>query len=437
LPIPAGISGHISSPTDIDHVRFLAKKGDRLVIEVFARRRESPLDSLIEVLTSDGRPVGRHTLRPVAETYTELRDHDSRVRGLRLSSWDDFQVNDLLMLGGEVVKVQILPLGPDEDVKFFEKDNIRRGFLGTTPQAHALNTAAYKIEVHPPGKRFPPNGMPVVDLPYRNDDGGPGFDSDSWLLFDVPADGEYVVRLRDVRQAGGDDFTYRLVIRPQAEDFRLALNPENPNIPRGGSLPVTITAERLDGFNGPIDVRLVGLPPGITATEGRIHPDAYSCIVTLTAGDTPALVAAKTGSRFGVIGQARINGRGVEHPTIPSFGSHQVSVTSPPDLFVRVEPSSATIVPGEELRFTVTIERRNGFEGRVPIEVSNLPHGLRVLDVGLNGVLVTEESHSRTFVVHCDPWAPPGPASFYAVGRVEKKNERHASAPLLIDVKGR
>jgi hypothetical protein len=431
-------------------VSFDARKGDRLTIETVARRLGSPLDSVIDVLDAAGKPVPRHTLRAVAETYTVLRDHDSRSKGIRLQHWEDVQPNDFMMLGDEILKVQILPLGPDEDVKYFDKGGLRLGYLGTTPAAHAINSAAYKVEVHPPGATFAPNGMPVVTLNYSNDDGGPGLGSDSQILFDVPADGRYVVRVRDVRNLGGDDFVYRLVIRPRQQDFRISLDPENPNIPRGGSLPVTVNLDRLDGFNGPVDIRVEGLQAGITATGTRIGPDLFSGILTLTAaenagepgipvsnepdgaqpkGDSPQPLT------FKVTGSARIDDRMVERPTTPGFGLHQVSVTSPPDLKVSVEPAVATISPGQELKFNVTIERRNAFSGRVPVDVLNLPHGLRVLDVGLNGVLINENEVSRSFVVACDPWAEPGPLLFYAAPKVEAKNERHASAPLRLEVR--
>lgn len=509
LPVPGAISGRIGAAapdaktapdpvvpatrhppraTHSDHVAFDAKQGQRLTVEVFARRIGSPLDPVLEILTADGQPVVRHTLRAVAETYTVLRDHDSRSKGIRLNNWEDFQVNDLLLLGGELVKIQILPLGPDEDVKFFDKGGVRLGMLGTTPEAHAINSPAYKVELHPPGQAFPPNGMPVLPLYYRNDDGGPDTQGDSRLLFDAPADGRYIVRLHDVRNLSGEDFVYRLVVRPRNEDFRISLDPENPNVPRGGILPVTVTADRLDGFSGPIDVRIEGLPEGITATASQIDPNGFTCVLTLAASETApqpiseatvrrmgtlarlplaqpetaasptgetvvrgtglqtrlplaqvakvAPAAAVTGLQWKVLGSARIGDNLIEHATTPAFGAHQVSITSPPDLVVRVEPAVAAIEPGQELRFTATVDRRNGFKGRVPIDVQNLPHGLRVLDVGLNGVLVTEETISRSFVVHCDPWAIPGPVTFYASGRVESKsNERHASPPIRLEVK--
>ncbi|MBS0260807.1 MAG: hypothetical protein JSS02_02525 [Planctomycetes bacterium] len=453
VPVPSAISGRIAksarapgtaSPSagDADLVMFEARRGERLTLETRARQAGSPLDTVIDVLDAAGQPVPRATLRSVAETYSVLRDHDSRSAGIRLQHWEDFQPNDLLMLADEIVKVQIMPLGPDEDVKFFQKGGVRMGFLGTTPQAHAINSSAYKIEVHPPGTTFPPNGMPVVTLAYQNDDGGPGFGSDSQILFDVPADGRYYARVRDVRGLGGDDFVYRLVIRPRQEDFRVSLDPENPNVPRGGSLPVTVNLDRIDGFNGWVDIRLEGLPAGITATATRIGPDLFTGVLTLTAAETAGSPASDLPAgtnpgplAFRVIGNAQIGEKVVEHATTPGFGLHEVTVTSPPDLKVRVEPLEAAILPGQEVRFTVTIDRQNGFAGRVPVDVLNLPHGLRVLDVGLNGVLINEQETSRSFVVACDPWAPAGPHLFYAAPRVESKGERHASAPLRLDVK--
>jgi hypothetical protein len=160
-----------------------------------------------------------------------------------------------------------------------------------------------------------------------------------------------------------------------------------------------------------------------------------NCVLTLTAD--AAAPAPEGPAAFGlkVVGRAELAGAAAERSTSPGFGGHQVTITSPPDLIVRVEPAIAVIRPGQELQFTVSIERQNGVTGRVPIDVLNLPHGLRVLDVGLNGVLITEQTSSRTFVVRCDPWAEPGPVPFYAAARIEAKgNERHASSPARIEV---
>ena len=84
--------------------------------------------------------------------------------------------------------------------------------LETTPEQHPMLQPMYKIEIHPPGTKFPAGGVATTTLTYENDDGGPSYSKDS-LTFTSPADGDYLVRVADVRGLGGDDFGYHLVLR--------------------------------------------------------------------------------------------------------------------------------------------------------------------------------------------------------------------------------
>ena len=91
-------------------------------------------------------------------------------------------------------------------------------------------------------------------------------------MFEAPSDGDYLVRIRDVRNAQGNDFAYRLTLAPPQPDFTLALETKNPNIPRGDAVPVMVTVSRLDGFEGPVDVELLDLPPGNQRNAGADPP---------------------------------------------------------------------------------------------------------------------------------------------------------------------
>ena len=102
------------------------------------------------------------------------------------------------------------------------------------------------MQILPPGTKPSPNGLPTTSLYYRNDDGGAGYGKDSLLHFTAPADGEYLVRIRDVQGLGGENYSYRLTVRRPHPDFRLAVNPRNPNVPMGGSIVMTVTAFRMD-----------------------------------------------------------------------------------------------------------------------------------------------------------------------------------------------
>jgi hypothetical protein len=93
-----------------------------------------------------------------------------------------------------------------------------------------------------------------------------------------------------------------------------------------------------------------------------------------------------------------------------------------------------TVKPGGEVRLTVAIERRNGFAGRVPLEVRGLPHGVRVLDIGLNGILITEKESRRTIVIYCEPWVKPTEHPFVVLSRREGTNVEHAAGSVLLKV---
>ena len=84
---------------------------------------------------------------------------------------------------------------------------------------------------------------------------------------------------------------------------------------------------------------------------------------------------------------------------------------------------------------TVKVERRNGFAGRIPLEVRGLPHGVRVLDVGLNGILITEKETTRTFVIYAEPWVEPTEHPFVVLAKQEGKNAEYAAKSVLLRVK--
>ena len=229
-------------------------EGQQVVISVAANRLGSPLDSIVDVLDARGREMPRAVLRPVWETTIDLRDQNSSSSGMRLLSWSALRRGDWVYVDRELLQVSELPKGPDEDTSFTSFRGRRVAFEDTTRKGHALGRPVYKVERHPPGATFSPNGLPLFTLVYRNDDGGPMWGKDSRLTFTAPAAGEYVVRIRDARGESGPLYAYRLTLAPPRPDFELFVSPSNPNVPRGGRVPVTVTAYRHDGFDGAIEV---------------------------------------------------------------------------------------------------------------------------------------------------------------------------------------
>jgi WD40 repeat protein len=430
LPVPGTGNGVIATPGGAECWRFAAKKGQRLVVEVNARRLGSPLDSTIEILDAHGQPVPRATLRCLAQTYATFRDHDSTSPGIRLENWSELAMNDYLYVGGELIRIAELPRNPDDDCRFVSVAGKRFTFLDTTPTYHALGTPMYKVAIRPPDTTFPPNGLPVFTLYYRNDDGGPGYGKDSRLRFDAPTDGEYQVRVREARGQGGPSYTYRLTVRPPRPDFQVRFNPASPAVWKGGALPISVTADRIDGFDGAIEVRFANLPPGIHAPLTTIPAGEYSTSFALFA-EAGATVPTNM-KPLQLVARETIGGLGPGREKVVAGGS--LKLIDPGDLVATTDRSEVTVRPGHEVRLTVQVERRNGFKGRVPIEVRGLPHGVRVLDIGLNGILITEAESSRTFVIYAEPWVEATEHPFVVLAKREGKNTEHAAKSVLLKV---
>jgi WD40 repeat protein len=428
INVPGTANGRIAEPGATQTWRFLAKKGRRLVVEINARRIGSPLDSYIEILDARGRPVPLATLRCLAKTYTVFRDHDSVGSGIRIEAWGELAMNDYLLVGPELVRIKELPKNPDDDCQFFSSHGQRLAYLGTTPAHHSLGTPMYKVAIHPPGRTFPPNGFPVVSLYYRNDDGGPGYGKDSRLFFDPPADGEYQVRVGDSRGEGGAHFGYRLTVRPPRPDFTVSFGPTAPAVWKGGAVPVTVTADRTDGFEGEIAVHLENLPPGFTAPRTAIPAGEESTTFALAAADRAATPAK--GLPLKLVARAIIDGKEV----VREVSGGLPRVVDPGDLVTTTEQSEVSVQPGKQVRLLVKIERRGGFAGRVPLDVRGLPYGVRVLDIGLNGILITEKETSRTVVIYAEPWVKSMAHPFVVLSRSERKGTEHAARSVLLKV---
>ena len=437
---------------DEDVFRFTARTGQKLVFEVLAQQLGSPLDSIVEVLDADGRPVRRALVRCLARTELALNDPDSTRRSMRLLTWNELAINDYLLIGDELLQVESLPTNPDDDLDFRSFRGVRSTLLDTSPRNHSVGEAVYKVSLHAPDARLEQNGMPVVPIDYVNDDGGSRFGGkDSRLHFEAPADGTYFLRLRDVRGLEGERFAYRLTVREPAPDYSVSFDPKSFNIPRGGRVSVTVTADRRDGFEGPIDVELVGLPRGLSSAAGRIPAGADTTVLMIAAAPDASLDTHKahvrtrdpSSTQYAVTGvaaltlaaRASIGGTVVSREAELMDPLDIIALAPRPDLVVTTTAARVEMAAGREVTLTVAVERHNGFTGRVPISILNLPHGVRVNDVGLNGVMITEAETSRTMHLIAEPWVEPLTQTIVVVGRVEVNSPlRNESAALPVEL---
>jgi hypothetical protein len=116
-----------------------------------------------------------------------------------------------------------------------------------------------------------------------------------------------------------------------------------------------------------------------------------------------------------------------------------LSTMPKPDIRMTAITKVVELEPGSTGDVELTIERQNGFKGRVPVAVLNLPPSVRVLDVGLNGVLINEDETRRGFTLAALPTSEPLEQVIYVAGNVETRSPQQnlyaAPEAILLRVK--
>ena len=280
IAVPCGISGRIEADNDVDYYVFDAKKGDRFTFELFARRLQSPLDSHLRIVNTDG---GQLALN------------------------DDFRVG-------------------------------KRG------------SSDSRIE--------------------------------DWA---APADGRFALEVRDLHLRGGEAFVYFVEARRARPYFNLFLDTDKTQLAPGTCGALFARVERKEGFEGEVQLQVEGLPPGVTATCGRILAGKGQDGCLVLQADANAAPAA---ANITVTGTATMEISGVQETLratavpyqeiyLPGGGRghwpaqiHTVCVGTPNDLrAIKLSATEVTLKPGESKRIDVQLQRAEGFTQNVTLDV--------------------------------------------------------------------
>jgi hypothetical protein len=124
--------------------------------------------------------------------------------------------------------------------------------------------------------------------------------TDPALAFVVSQDGAYRIEVRDLFDQGSRRHLYRLRLLEATPDFALTVAADRFTLTPGKPLELAVGVVRRNGFNGPIELSVEGLPEGVTATPLPAGSGATSLNVRL-------LASPETGPTAGVL---RIAGRG-------------------------------------------------------------------------------------------------------------------------------
>jgi hypothetical protein len=90
------------------------------------------------------------------------------------------------------------------------------------------------------------------------------------------------------------------------------------------------------------------------------------------------------------------------------------------------------IRPGERAAAWLRV-KRGPLKGPMTFEVENLPHGVIVADIGLNGVLIPDGQEERQIFLQCAPWVSPQVRACHAKAL---QGDGPTSGPVMLRVAG-
>jgi len=137
--------------------------------------------------------------------------------------------------------------------------------------------------------------------------------ADSYIRTTLPSDGTYFIKLWDVQNQGGPDYSYRLRLSAPRPDFELRAVPSSIDFRKGSNAEVTIYALRRDGFTGPVNIGLTAGTAAFKLSGGPIKADQSQARFTIASS-----VPATQPVRIQFEGWATIDGRDVVHRAIPA-----------------------------------------------------------------------------------------------------------------------
>lgn len=88
--------------------------------------------------------------------------------------------------------------------------------------------------------------------------------ADPSLVWKVPADGEYVIRVFDLHRRGGELFLYRLSLEPDKPELVMQTPNDLYKGKVGEPLELAVSLDRRGGFAEPVTLKVTGLPDTIT-----------------------------------------------------------------------------------------------------------------------------------------------------------------------------
>ena len=281
----------------------------------------------------------------------------------------------------------------------------------------------------------------------ENDDAGL---RDAELAAQLPAAGDYYLRVSEIAGRGGSEWTYALDLFKGRKAVRVTAPADRINVPRGGSAGMQLTVRRIN-YDGPLKVEAIGLPAAITMNPFTVGAKQSTVPVVFTAAD-PA--AASSDADWAPVSFRVTAPDGTAVPAMElqlappapkkTDAEYFRSARLRNDLFTAVQPAAqfamtadpATVTVAPGATSTIMIKSTRAAEWTMPIEIAlatpadQFPPGIMV-----SGGSMAAGELAVTITVAAD--AAVGPFTVFLQGKAKKDNVEsvHPVPPIVVEVK--
>lgn len=408
--LPLALNGIIEKSGDEDWFRFKGKKDQALEVNVYGRRLRSPIDSVVLLVDEKGNTVAQND---------DTGGPDSSVKFTPSADGYYFvKIGDHLKKGGPdyVYRVEIVPPVPNvtlniPQVARYDSQNrqwiaVPRGNrFGTLVRASRANFSgdlAFSLEGLPEGitMRAEPMAGRIDSMP---------------LVFEAAADAPLTGKLLELTATSTDaakpvrgrfrhqmemisgpnntfyyqtraDKLYVAVV--EAAPFKIEIDEPKVPLVQGGSMNLKVNAIRDEGFDEPINLKMIWNPPGVSSSSDiTIAKGASNAVCTLNAAGNAELRKSKVA----VIGWATVNGGSV-------YVSTPLTTLETAEPYVSGKIETVSISPGQSAKLVCKLEQKKAFEGKATVRLMGLPDKITAPEVS-----ITKDDKEATFTVAVDP----------------------------------
>ena len=419
---PITINGKIDKLGDVDRFSFEIKTPQLLVFEVEALRLSSQLDALLTLYSAENDQV--------LAINDDARGADARIeQNFTQAGKYSVAIRDLNNQGGSAYsyRLNIRPLEPSFTLSAVVLDSQNRPSGLDSPRVSRGGTFTMQVNVNRLDRLTGPIRLHCPTLPKTFEVSPAVIETgQNKAVLTVTAPWDAPLGLMSFSVAGVSAVGSRQIERTtpspmlltvmEAPEYTLTLAEISASVTHNKVVNLHVTASRRADFTGPITLRVVGLPPRVTAAAVNIAEGKNEAVLSVRAGSFErreqfSVVPVPGINYISVVGTATIDRETVSQstPAIPlTILEAPFIVTVEPLRFSIVFPATiaangdATLVAqggtvaiaanptadtesslGEETEtpatkeaiLTLTIVRQGGFTDEVTLTPLNLPEG--------------------------------------------------------------